>query len=531
MRCLGANTAVEFLEGALGKAAASEVEAHVASCSECRRLLAEMAKSPSLLGSRPPPDELDAAPALRKGDIVGRFWIIERVGEGGMGVVYVAHDPDLDRRVAIKLLRHDESEAKLAQDGRARLVREAQAIAQLSHPNVINVYEVGIWNDQIYIAMEYVDGVTLTRWLRQQHRLWPDVLEKFQAAGRALQSAHAAGLVHRDFKPDNVLVGSDGRVRVMDFGLARSVFDDAAPPPERGTPLGSSLTQSGAVLGTPRYMAPEQLRGKRADARSDQYSFCVALHEGLFGAHPYDGDGNVQDVPGWLRRVVRRGLAEDPIDRHSSMGALLSALERGARPRVRREVALLVALLLVGAGLFAYAREVTSELALLRRRVVDMENEIVVVTRNKAEAEEALARERVEHRFEIDAERARFRDLVATSEEKIRELDDRLRRVRSPLDRELSYAVVESIVKARKADVAACYDDTRLVEPDLEGELATEFWVDETGHVVDVKLGNGLRPGLDRCVERVLRSMAFPPAAKGSGVVRARYPFTFRKHP
>ena len=217
MACLGANTAVEFLEGALSRDATAEVEGHVARCPECRRLLAELAKSPSLLGSRPPPPEPEAAPPLRKGDMVGRFWVIERVGEGGMGVVYVAHDPELDRRVAIKLLRGDDSEGAHAPGARARLVREAQAIAQLSHPNVIHVYDVGLWKEQVYIAMEYVDGVTLTRWLREKRRRWPEILEAFVASGRALAAAHHSSLVHRDFKPDNVLVGVDGRVAATDL--------------------------------------------------------------------------------------------------------------------------------------------------------------------------------------------------------------------------------------------------------------------------------------------------------------------------
>jgi predicted Ser/Thr protein kinase len=532
MRCLGANTAVEFLEGALPRDAAGEVEAHVAHCSECRRLLAEMAKSPSLLGSRPAPAEPDAVPPLRKGDMVGRFWVIDRVGEGGMGVVYVAHDPELDRRVAIKLLRGDDSDELHAKDGRARLVREAQAIAQLSHPNVINVYDVGIWNNQIYIAMEYVDGVTLTRWLREKRRRWPEVLEKFVAAGRALAIAHQTGLVHRDFKPDNVLVGADGRVRVMDFGLARSVFDDVAPPVTPSA-LGQSLTQSGAILGTPRYMAPEQLRGRRADARSDQYSFCVALHEGLFGAHPYDGDGTPEDVPGWLRRVVKRGLSEDPVDRFASMGTLLLAMERGARPTVRREVALVVALLLVGAGLFAYAREVTRELDVLRERVVAMESEIEVVSNAKVEVEDRLAREQAEHGFALSEERQRVlaaQAEVADREARLAVFEDKLKKKPKEKVLELDRATVEAIVKAHKAEVAGCYDDARLLEPELEGTVGTEFTVDETGHVLDVRVA-GLRPGLDRCVERVLRGMSFPRATEGSGMVRARYPFTFRRYP
>jgi tetratricopeptide (TPR) repeat protein len=312
----------------------------------------------------------DAARALQPGDRLGRYTILEIMGIGGMGVVYAAHDGDLDRKVAIKLLRAS-GDAELA---RARLLREARAMARLRHPNVITVYEAGAIDERVFVAMELVEGVTIGAWLAapDQPRDWREVLKVFQAAGRGLAAAHAAGLVHRDFKPGNVLLDRDGRVVVTDFGLARQAQPDAASgapasgadsawmraaTPELDSASGSggsdhTLTRTGAVLGTPAYMAPEQHRGGQADARSDQFSFCVALYEGLYGQRPFRGhspatlhaaivQGRIAEpprvargkqVPPRLRRLLLRGLRATPDERFPSMPALLAALERVSRP-------------------------------------------------------------------------------------------------------------------------------------------------------------------------------------------------------
>ncbi|WP_434387001.1 serine/threonine-protein kinase [Melittangium boletus] len=228
---------------------------------------------------------------------VGRFIPLKVLGQGGMGVVYAAYDPDLDRKVALKLLLVKDGDTDV-QLGRARLLREAQAMARVSHPHVIPVFEVGTWAGQVFVAMELVEGGTLREWLNARPRSWREVLEKYLAAGRGLAAAHAAGLVHRDFKPANVLVGRTGRVHVTDFGLARPVAqpeleDPAASEdtPRSPHPLlapGASLTLSGMVMGTPRYMSPEQFRGDVLDARSDQFSFCAALYMGLYGTRPFE---------------------------------------------------------------------------------------------------------------------------------------------------------------------------------------------------------------------------------------------------
>ncbi len=235
---------------------------------------------------------------IRHGSKVGRFVVVGELGSGGMGVVYAAHDRELDRQVALKVMRI----ASVEEVDRVRMLREGQAMARITHPNVITVFEVGSDDGVVFLAQELLDGGTLGGWL-EKPRPQPAILDKFVAAGRGLAAAHAVGLVHRDFKPENVLLGNDGRVRVADFGLAREVGGiDAAllatapgggpPPPDAALDadsgaLARNLTRTGVVMGTPMFMAPEQHEGKGADARSDQFAFCVALYHALYGDWPY----------------------------------------------------------------------------------------------------------------------------------------------------------------------------------------------------------------------------------------------------
>ncbi|MCA9706996.1 MAG: serine/threonine protein kinase [Myxococcales bacterium] len=292
-----------------------------------------------------------AAPPLQRGATLDRYVVLEPLGAGAMGLVYAAYDPKLDRRIALKLL-HVRGGPEVGTRRAQRLLREAQALAQLSHPNVVTVHDVGTADDRVFLAMEYVQGQTLTRWLGTQPS-WHAVLDVFVAAGRGLAAAHAKGLVHRDFKPDNVMLGDDGRVRVMDFGLARARDDGSVDESSaRGVDLSTQITRTGALMGTPAYMAPEQHLGQAVDARSDQFSFCVALYEGLFGVRPFAGESVAaigmaatrglltepppgRTVPKWLRRVVLRGLRPSPSERFTDMGQVLSALEadRGRRRR------------------------------------------------------------------------------------------------------------------------------------------------------------------------------------------------------
>ena len=309
----------------------------------------------------------DVVPGLAERAVrIGRFQVLEVLGRGSMGVVYAAFDEALDRRVALKVIRRDSGRREMV---RPRMLREAQALARLSHPNVVQVYEVGEIAGQVFIAMEYLQGGTLREWLTQRPREWPAILDVFVQAGRGLAAAHAARLVHRDFKPENVIVAEDGRVRVVDFGLVRGDGerdDDGEPPGPSGSLADLRITQSGALLGTPAYMSPEQHLHRPVDARSDQFSFCVALWEALYGSRPFAGEtreallvnleagavsptSSTTQVPAQVHAAIRRGLALAPDARHPAMEALLAALVRDSRRA--RLWPWLVALLLVVGGL------------------------------------------------------------------------------------------------------------------------------------------------------------------------------------
>ncbi len=277
-----------------------------------------------------------------------------------MGVVYRARDPELERVVAIKVLRFGDREMPGA---RERLQREAQSLAQLSHPNVISVFDVGVVQDSVFLAMELVSGQSLLEW-QASPRTVPEILAVYEAAGAGLLAAHEAGLVHRDFKPGNVMVGKDGRVRVLDFGLARPIGDQvAAGEVARHSPLGLHLTQTGAFVGTPAYMAPEQLAAQPTDPRTDQYSFCVALYEALYREIPNDPEARQRDgdgaprfpsspwVPLRVRRALARGLSARPEARFPSMAEMLVAL----RPPRSRRLALALATTVLSAAALWFA--------------------------------------------------------------------------------------------------------------------------------------------------------------------------------
>jgi tRNA A-37 threonylcarbamoyl transferase component Bud32/ABC-type branched-subunit amino acid transport system substrate-binding protein len=353
---------LEFVEGQARAEAADAIVRHLADCNTCSALVAEIAGEASEgvppADSSDPEEEGPSSSTLARGDRVGRYVIQELIGVGGMGAVYAARDPSLDRDVALKLLRRSAEEAELE----SRLMREAKAMARLSAPEVITVFDTGWHGKQLFIAMELLRAGDLRRWLETSPRPWRDVLAMYLRAGRGLARAHAAGIVHRDFKPDNVLVDDEGHVRVTDFGLARAVQTsdpaaEGAAALEGAVTSEASLTKTGVVVGTPAYMAPEQLDGSPADVRSDVFSFCVALYEGLYGAKPFSGatlkalqrakvSGEVMvpprrrsSAPERLRRALLVGLSAAPEDRYASMDELLSALERAARSPKRRVAA------------------------------------------------------------------------------------------------------------------------------------------------------------------------------------------------
>lgn len=288
-------------------------------------------------------------------ETIGRFRVRSLAGIGGNAIIYAAWDDDHDRPVAIKLLRDDGGLQR--PDRLARFLREAKAMARLDHPNVVRIYEVGTHEDQAFLALELVEGRSLRTWLEHERPSVDDALRIYLDAGRGLAAAHAAGLMHRDFKPENVMVGDDGRVRVADFGLARSTRGtDSYQTIEGQTPglrdaleQGPDLLQTIGLSGTPAYMALEQHFGRHLDARADQFSFCVCVWEALFGQRPFQGrtageiarhieDGEItqpkpsersKQVPRAIRRALERGLAAEPTDRWPSMETLLDALENG----------------------------------------------------------------------------------------------------------------------------------------------------------------------------------------------------------
>jgi tetratricopeptide (TPR) repeat protein len=327
-------------------------------------------------GPDPPPLLPGEDPPLSKGASLGRYVVLEPLGHGAMGIVYRAFDPELDRRIAVKLLRRMPDFASGEEE---RLLREGKAMARLSHPNVVTVYDVGTYGDRVFVAMELVEGETLRRWLRTP-RSWRETVGMFLQAARGLAAAHAAGIVHRDFKPDNALVGTDGRVRVVDFGLA---WTPDAPVPENGAPdyqgafakasSDRGSTNFGSTVGTPRYSAPEQLEGKRVDPSADQFAFCASLWEALYGAPPFEGGnllallrnvraGNLPRkpdsprIPGRVVDALRRGLSAEPEARFPSMDALIGVLEHDTAGARRRWLGVSVAVAVVAIAIAAIPR-------------------------------------------------------------------------------------------------------------------------------------------------------------------------------
>lgn len=290
-----------------------------------------------------------APPELSAGASVGSYTVLRSIGSGGMGTVFAAYDDKLDRKVALKVLHTPRKESS-----RLRVLREAQALAKLNHPNVVAVYATGERDEQLFIAMEFVDGLDLSAWRRRKRPDHTSVLEAYRQAGRGLAAAHAAELVHRDFKPGNAMIDAEGRVKVLDFGLARRASGEQSSEKREyvsASVLSSDdITRTGSTVGTPAYMSPEQMMGLPTDARTDQFSFCVSLWEALFGVRPFQG-ATAQELlqntaagkvpppanPGdaaWTVPILERGLSNDPDARWPDMEALLAALEP-ERPQSR----------------------------------------------------------------------------------------------------------------------------------------------------------------------------------------------------
>ncbi|HEY5950069.1 MAG TPA: serine/threonine-protein kinase, partial [Kofleriaceae bacterium] len=273
-------------------------------------------------------DRVEALPAFAPGSTIGHFRVVRELGAGGMGVVFEAHDPDLDRRVAIKVVRDRNAGSAAGM----RLIAEAQAMARLAHPNVVGVHEVGTIENQVFLVMELVRGDTLASWLDRSQRPWRDIIAVFVQAGEGLLAAHHAGLVHRDFKPSNVLIDQSGRARVGDFGLARG--DDR--------PSLAAGSESSAIAGTLAYMAPEQRAGEPVDARADQYAFAISLQQALAPKHAYGTPSRR------VRNAIARALSIDPDERFSSLDAFLHELKSSLRSRRLTAVTISGGLIMAG---------------------------------------------------------------------------------------------------------------------------------------------------------------------------------------
>jgi tetratricopeptide (TPR) repeat protein/predicted Ser/Thr protein kinase len=302
---------------------------------------------------------------LESGDSLGRLEVGEILGQGAFGVVVAAYDPDLKRKLAIKLLKPEVFESKSGRDAHKRLLREARAMAKISHANVVTVHDIGTVDEQVYIAMEFVEGGNLRSWLSESERDWKEILKVFVQAGRGLAAAHREGLVHRDFKPDNVLVNNRGEVRVADFGLVsisekrgEALASGAEESSRSNTSGDMDITRAGSLMGTALYMSPEQHLGEEVTPASDQFSFCVALYSAFYGREPFACQNYKElrkaviagevlpvpastEVPKWIQAVVRRGLSTEAEDRYPSMPALLEALfdDPLVRRRRRRKLA------------------------------------------------------------------------------------------------------------------------------------------------------------------------------------------------
>lgn len=339
--CPDAQSLLSFLNSESDAETIDFIDSHIDRCDDCATLIAEFARLEIPEGAG---GEEQQFGSLCRGDTLGRYLVLDLLGQGAMGSVYAAYDNELDRKVALKVLR---------QSNWGGLVREGRALASLTHPNIVTVHDLGSADSRSFIAMEFIDGTTLREWL-QQSRTWQEIVAIFLQAGDALAAAHNAGIVHRDFKPDNVLIDGSSKAFVADFGLARAIDveggeaeDLGAVLDTTGQPIDAVVTRTGVLLGTPAYMAPEQLRGQVADGLSDQYSFCVAFFEALYKERPFLAN-NVKDlyevqmsseaslrgkapVPSWVGQALLQGLARDPARRHPSMEALVTVLRTDPR--------------------------------------------------------------------------------------------------------------------------------------------------------------------------------------------------------
>ncbi len=545
----------------------------MAKCSDCRMLIVEIAKSASDAdtdvdanslpvglavtinkttepGSRraaegKPNDSAHSTLELKRGARVQRYTLLYQLGEGGMGSVHAAFDPKLDRRVALKFL-HTDLIGATKKGHRERLVREARALARLSHANVVSIYDVAETDGSVFLAMELIDGSNARMWRELGTRSIGEIVKVYREALSALLAAHDQGIIHRDFKPDNVMVGADGIARVTDFGLARAAMVDVdeliAAADSKGVNW-ETLTQTGLVLGTPRYMAPEQFSGI-ANESTDQFSFCLSLYEALYGHYPLGTKTprtldpkldiseqilsplNKGKVPDSLRRILLRGMAVDARDRWPSLRELqyeLSHVLTPDRSALRwAAVAGLSSLVVAAAYLIApdsppaavvedvseYVDELKSLRAELdKRHAVD--DELV----------ESQRRLRILEQQNRDRERAIAIEELA-NEAKLEEALTRTRKVRPP--KPLPVHSVERSITPRLSEVLACYKDALTGDEEIVVKLIVGIAKAGIVKWVTPALGGDRRS--NRCLEKALTRITLPAA---DGATTATMVFSF----
>ncbi len=458
---------------------------------------------------------------LVPGDNIGRYEIVGVLGAGGMGRVYRARDPDLNRDLAIKVLRQAPGSGS---GGLAhRLLREAQAMARLKHANLATVYDVGAVRGEVFIAFEFIDGATLGAWMREPGRTNDERLKALIAAGRGLEAAHSAGVIHRDFKPDNVLVAKDGEVKVVDFGLARGIEASGATGDEPGVKppsqdaLAIDLTMTGSLLGTPAYMAPEQHRGVASDARADQFGFAVSAWEALYGERPFRGKtleiiaaaiigGELQPPPDGagvappIEAALRRALSVDPEQRFPDMDALLTALSPPAAPAAlppptaspqrRGLIATAGGAVLVAGGVLL----------------------LVLSAGGKPDAGKA-------DRLEVPE-----RSPPPPPPDPPRPPTGAV------ADGDLDTSSIRATIRTKVGDVKACYESAVLADDSIDaGRVSIKFVIDGDGTVKSTDIVGDTfqgQRGIARCVAGKTFQWIFPPPA-GGGTVEVTYPFEF----
>ena len=491
-------------------------------------------------GSGPAAGDDGAGVGLRPGDTLGRYVLGASLGTGGMGHVFRARDPDLGRELAIKVLRTGGAGSSGSLE--RRLLREAQAMATLSHDNLALVFDIGVSDGRVFVVMELIDGTTLRALIADGDRSWRDKLAAVVAAGRGLAAAHSAGVIHRDFKPDNVLIARSGRVKVVDFGLARAELDQGDDPARADAlpaDLSANLTQTGALLGTPTYMAPEQHAGAIVDARADQFAFAVTAWEAVYGRRPFPSDtyaalvaavrshGVVPPprgtgVPAALEVVLRRALAAEPRARFTSMDALLAAIEQAIRPRrTAWWLAGAAAVALTGGGAaFALTRDRASPTSSEPvSAATDVTTNGVLGPNVRAGArpgriERNTAPAPAPRRTRLEVAAVDLGDVAraaAGSEADVKALM-------------LTRMAQAAVVRAHQAEAVACYERAEHADA---GTIVVEYQLGARGEVVEAHaLENGVGDEVAACLLAASRTWRFAPSADGQPTT-VRFPYTF----